>query len=145
MTFADFYLICFVLGFSLCLLSFVLSGLHLHVPFKWHFRGSVSAPHGMLRERRSGSGACGPWSAARVGAFRLNPATCFCVSGLVRRDRYLLTEYYRVWFLLALRLGDCRWLRGSGDRVLVPGESFVAARNDFEGLGLRAGGHRGKG
>ena len=40
MTFADFYLICFVVGFALSLLSFVFSGLHWHLPVKWHFHGA---------------------------------------------------------------------------------------------------------
>ena len=69
MTLADFYLICFVLGFSLCLLSFALSGLHVHVPFKWH-GGSVSAPHGhVTRSAACGSGAWGSWLGGTVSAF----------------------------------------------------------------------------
>src|SRR5437868_1687268 len=31
-----FYLICFILGFVLCTLSFLTGTLHLHLPTKWH-------------------------------------------------------------------------------------------------------------
>lgn len=38
MTWSDFYLFCFLVGFSLSVLSFVSGALHLHVhlPMKWH-------------------------------------------------------------------------------------------------------------
>ena len=36
MTWSDFYLLCFLVGFSLSVLSFLSGALHLHLPFKWH-------------------------------------------------------------------------------------------------------------
>lgn len=49
MTFADLYLICFIVGFTLSVVSFFLGDLHLHIhlPFHLHFDGfdSGHAPH----------------------------------------------------------------------------------------------------
>jgi membrane protein implicated in regulation of membrane protease activity len=36
MTWTDFYLLCFLVGFSLSVLSFLAGAVHLHMPFKWH-------------------------------------------------------------------------------------------------------------
>jgi membrane protein implicated in regulation of membrane protease activity len=36
MTWSDFYLLCFLVGFSLSVLSFLAGAVHLHLPFKWH-------------------------------------------------------------------------------------------------------------
>jgi hypothetical protein len=36
MTWADFYLGCFIVGFSLSLLSFLAGAVHIHMPFKMH-------------------------------------------------------------------------------------------------------------
>src|SRR5438876_11937842 len=53
MTWSDFYLLCFLVGFSLSVLSFLAGAVHLHLPFKWHlpFHGShhgSGASHGGL-------------------------------------------------------------------------------------------------
>ena len=39
MTWADFYLICFAVGFTFSVLSFLLGGLHWHLPFHFHVHG----------------------------------------------------------------------------------------------------------
>jgi membrane protein implicated in regulation of membrane protease activity len=36
MSWSDFYLLCFLIGFSLALVSFFAGAIHLHLPFKWH-------------------------------------------------------------------------------------------------------------
>jgi membrane protein implicated in regulation of membrane protease activity len=36
MTWANFYLFCFLIGFALSLLSFVAGATHLHLPARWH-------------------------------------------------------------------------------------------------------------
>src|SRR5579872_3522723 len=61
MTWSDFYLLCFLVGFSLSVLSFLAGAVHIHLPFKMHFpfhgaghgaghgvhaHGSSSASHG---------------------------------------------------------------------------------------------------
>ncbi|HEY2457428.1 MAG TPA: hypothetical protein VGI13_09015 [Candidatus Acidoferrum sp.] len=37
MSWSDFYLFCFLVGFSLSVLSFLAGAVHLHLPFKMHF------------------------------------------------------------------------------------------------------------
>jgi hypothetical protein len=55
MTWSDFYLLCFLVGFSLSVLSFLAGAVHIHLPFKMHlpFHGAphagASASHGGLR------------------------------------------------------------------------------------------------
>jgi hypothetical protein len=55
MTWSDFYLLCFLLGFLLSVLSFLAGAVHLHLPFKIHlpFHGAhhagAGASHGGLR------------------------------------------------------------------------------------------------
>ena len=52
MTWSDFYLLCFIVGFSLSVLSFLSGALHVHLPFRLHFpfhgvhHGSGLASHG---------------------------------------------------------------------------------------------------
>ena len=36
MTWSDFYLFCFLVGFLLSVLSFVAGAVHIHLPLKWH-------------------------------------------------------------------------------------------------------------
>ena len=36
MTWSDFYLFCFLVGFSLSVLSFLAGAVHMHLPVKWH-------------------------------------------------------------------------------------------------------------
>ena len=36
MTWTDFYLLCFIVGFTLSVLSFLGGAAHIHLPFKWH-------------------------------------------------------------------------------------------------------------
>jgi membrane protein implicated in regulation of membrane protease activity len=55
MTWSDFYLLCFLVGFSLSVLSFLAGTVHLHLPFKMHLpfhgahHGGAGASHGGLR------------------------------------------------------------------------------------------------
>ena len=43
MTWSDFYLFCFLVGFSLSVLSFLAGAVHIHLPFKWHL--PLHGPH----------------------------------------------------------------------------------------------------
>ena len=36
MTWSDFYLFCFVVGFTLSMVSFFAGAIHIHLPFKMH-------------------------------------------------------------------------------------------------------------
>jgi membrane protein implicated in regulation of membrane protease activity len=53
MTWSDFYLLCFLVGFALSVLSFLAGAVHIHLPFKMHlpFHGAhhAGATHGGLK------------------------------------------------------------------------------------------------
>jgi membrane protein implicated in regulation of membrane protease activity len=88
MTFATFYLVCFVVGVAMSLLSFVFSGLHIHTPLKWH---SIGSHHG------AGHGGHG-----FRGMSWLNPPMMFAFLAWFGGSGYVLTTYHPVWFVLAL-------------------------------------------
>jgi len=46
MTWANFYLFCFLIGFSLSLLAFLAGAVHLHLPARMHLHFPVQAIHG---------------------------------------------------------------------------------------------------
>ena len=56
MTWSDFYLVCFIVGFSLSVLSFLAGAVHIHLPFKMHLpfhaahHGGAGVSHGGLRD-----------------------------------------------------------------------------------------------
>ncbi|HEY1465385.1 MAG TPA: NfeD family protein [Terriglobales bacterium] len=48
MNWADFYLLCFAVGFAFSLFSFLMGGLHWHLPFHFHVHGGAHVPaHGV--------------------------------------------------------------------------------------------------
>ena len=61
MTWSDFYLFCFLVGFSLSVISFLAGAVHIHLPFKWHLpfhgahHGGGFAKGGMHKGGSSGS------------------------------------------------------------------------------------------
>ena len=100
MTWADFYLICFLLGFVLSLLS-LLGVLHLHLPhIHIHIGGAhAHAPH-------SGGGDAGevaPINFGTVAAF----LAWFGGTG------YLLARFYNFWSLIALSIAGAAGLVGA--------------------------------
>ena len=104
MTWADFYLICFTLGFAFSLLSFLLGGLHWHLPHGWggphlHAGPHVHAGHGV------GHGA--------EAAF-FNPVTLAAFLAWFGGTGYLLTRFSTVWLTLGLMLALSSGLIGAG-------------------------------
>ncbi len=103
MTWSDFYLICFLLGFALSLLS-LLSGIsHLHLPHvHLHFHDlphvHVPAPHG------GGEAEGIPW---------LNFGTITAFLAWFGGTGYLLEHYYSVWFVSALGVAVLSGLGGA--------------------------------
>jgi hypothetical protein len=49
MSWSDIYFFCFLVGFSLSILSFLAGAVHLHLPFRWHipFQGGHAGGHGL--------------------------------------------------------------------------------------------------
>jgi membrane protein implicated in regulation of membrane protease activity len=75
MSWSDIYLLCFIVGFSLSLLSFLAGAVHLHLPFKLHvpFRGAPlgAAHHGALQKSAPAHGG------AQVSWFNASTAMAF--------------------------------------------------------------------
>ena len=91
MTWSDFYLFCFLVGFSLSVLSFLAGAVHIHLPFKWHlpFHGAHGAHHG----GGLGKGALhkGGSSGAQISWF--NASTIMAFLAWFGATGYLLTRY----------------------------------------------------
>jgi membrane protein implicated in regulation of membrane protease activity len=82
---SDFYLVCFLVGFLLSLLAFLAGTGHLHIP---HLHHGLHLPHG----HGSGGQSQIPWfNFGTVAAF----LAWFGGAG------YLLEHYYHVWYFLA--------------------------------------------
>jgi membrane protein implicated in regulation of membrane protease activity len=61
MLWSDFYLLCFIVGFSLSVLSFLAGAVHIHLPFKMHmpFHGAAHAGPGHAHGGLSKAGSVG--------------------------------------------------------------------------------------
>jgi membrane protein implicated in regulation of membrane protease activity len=101
MTWTDFYLICFAVGFMFSLLSFLLGGLHWHLP---HFGGAhghgghLHLGHGAGHGQAAGQG---PGHAPRGnGISPLNPMTLAAFLAWFGGTGYLLTRFWTVWFVI---------------------------------------------
>ncbi len=89
MTWSDFYLICFIVGFGLSALALLAGTVHLHLPHL-HFDHGIHVPHA------HGTGAHGselPW---------FNFGTLSGFLAWFGGTGYLLTRYYGVWYVVAL-------------------------------------------
>jgi membrane protein implicated in regulation of membrane protease activity len=100
MTIADLYLICFVVGFLLSVLSFVFGNLHLHLPhIHLHFgHGHVHVPHAP-HVPHGNAGAHGAGT-AELPVINFGTITAFLAwfGGI----GYLLTQYSSWWATIAL-------------------------------------------
>jgi membrane protein implicated in regulation of membrane protease activity len=88
MNWADFYLVCFLVGFGLSALALVAGSVHLHLPH-------VHLPHG-LHVPHAAQGLRGgqiPW---------FNFGTIAAFLAWFGGTGYLLERYYSVWFVAAL-------------------------------------------
>jgi membrane protein implicated in regulation of membrane protease activity len=108
MSWADFYLVCFVVGFFLSLVMFLAGGMHLHVPhFHFHtpavhFHGGAHAGHG--------AGSHG----TQISPFNLITLTAFLA--WFGGTGYLLTRHSAMWFWGALGIS---MLSGTGGAAII--------------------------
>jgi membrane protein implicated in regulation of membrane protease activity len=102
MTWAALYLICFVVGFVLSLVSFLAGGLHWHLPFGHHAAHGI--PHvGGANQGTSAAGKAGAAHAAQGHDIsRLNFFTLAAFLTWFGGAGYLLTRYSALWFGLGL-------------------------------------------
>jgi len=101
MTWVDFYLICFLLGLALSLLSLLTGSAHLHLPH-------IHVPHVHVPH------IDGP--AAEEGVPWLNFGTLTAFLAWFGGAGYLLQRFYAVWFLVVLAVA---LLSGLGGATIV--------------------------
>src|SRR5258708_26384676 len=109
MTLADFYLVCFVVGFFLSLLMFLAGGMHLHIP---HFHGHALPVH-IHAPGHAPAGAHGGHG-AQVSPFNLISLTAFLA--WLGGTGYLLTRHSTIWFWAALVIS---LLSGTGGAAII--------------------------
>ena len=108
MTWADFYLVCFVVGFFLSLLMFLTGGLHLHVP---HLHFHVPGAH-----LHTGAHA-GPGMKAGVHGTQISPFNLITLTAFLAwfgGTGYLLTRHSAIWFWGALGISLLSGTGGAG-------------------------------
>src|SRR6202166_3001298 len=153
MTWADFYLICFAVGFCLSFFSFVLGGARtgrLHLP---HFHGHVGGAHipsatvPVAHAPVSGHTLAG--SSARTsqtvqqgsGVSPFNFVTLTAFLAWFGGTGYLLTRFSNIWFALGLLIAMGAGLFGAGivflflTRVLISREENMDSA-DYEMVGV---------
>ncbi|MFZ1007005.1 MAG: hypothetical protein WAN65_09220 [Candidatus Sulfotelmatobacter sp.] len=155
MTWADFYLICFAVGFCLSFFSFVFGGVRtgrLHLPhFHGHVgSGHVGAAHGGVSAHSSvasGNASVGTDAApshahlhdAGVSPFNFVTLTAFLA--WFGGTGYLLTRYSGVWVGFGLLVSTASGLVGGGivflflSRVLISDEENMDPA-DYEMVGV---------
>jgi membrane protein implicated in regulation of membrane protease activity len=130
MTWADFYLVCFIVGFLLSLLMFLTGGLHLHFPH-------LPVPHVHVHVGTGGHG--GGHGSAHHSPFSLITLTAFLA--WFGGTGYLLARHSTMLFLTALGIS---LLSGTGGAAIIyvfltrvltsPDEALDPA--DFEMVGV---------
>jgi membrane protein implicated in regulation of membrane protease activity len=126
MNWADFYLICFAVGFAFSFFSFLMGGFHWHLPHGFgHVHPGAHAHTGQGR--------------AHVSFF--NPASIAAFLAWFGGTGYLLTRFSGVWFVLGLLFAIASGLAGAGlvflffKKVLVS-ENENLDPADFEMVGV---------
>src|ERR1700739_379334 len=101
MTWSDFYLFCFIVGFALSVLSFFAGAVHIHLPFKMHLPfhpghhgGAGGGVRGGVRGGAGGSVPISWFNASTAMGF----LAWFCGTG------YLLTRHAHLVALASLAI-----------------------------------------
>jgi membrane protein implicated in regulation of membrane protease activity len=145
MTWSDFYLICFAVGFFFSVLSFALAGLQWHLPFNLHL------PHGWGLESGTGHVPAGGHGAGPAGhasgsggtpvVSPLNPVTTAAFLAWFGGTGYLITRFSSILSVLGLLLALAAGMVGAAivflflTRVLISHEENMDAA-DYEMVGV---------
>jgi membrane protein implicated in regulation of membrane protease activity len=155
MTALELYLICFIVGFSLSLLSFVLGAFHVGLPRGHALHGAGHAPHGAHGGGHAlpGSQGHGPAAGGSSGISPFNFSTLMVFLAWFGGAGVLLTSHWHAGFAVALGVSLAAGLFGASlvflflVKVLVPHDRSMR-HEDYElpgtlatvTLGIRAGG-----
>jgi membrane protein implicated in regulation of membrane protease activity len=139
MTWADIYLVCFLVGFLLSTVSFLLGSVHMHLPhlphfhFHGHFHGPA-APHA-----HAGGGHGNGHSTNEVPYFNFGTISGFLA--WFGGTGYLLARYSALSFFLALFISFMSGLGGAAiifvflAKVLAPHDKFLDPA-DYDMIGV---------
>ncbi len=105
MSWSDFYLICFLVGFGLSALALLAGSVHLHLPHL-HMHHGIHIPHG-----HTGGGSMVRGGRADLSWFNFGTIAAFLA--WFGGTGYLLEHYYAVWFILALGVATLSGLGGA--------------------------------
>lgn len=113
MTWADFYLVCFVVGFVLSLFSFL--GGHLHLPFHFHggHAGGHVAGHGSAHGPSSTAAHGSQAAKGGGGVSPFNIITFTIFLAWFGGTGYLLTRYSTIWFVAGLGMASAVGILGA--------------------------------
>ena len=154
MTWADFYLICFALGFALSLISFLGGGSHFrfHLPHLPHGAGHVPMAAGHpagasvggaahAPATATGSGSSAPDAAPGMHVSPFNFVTLTAFLAWFGGTGYLLTRYSSIWFVMGLGIAIVSGRIGGGivflflSKVLTSEEECMDPA-DYEMVGV---------
>ena len=134
MTWANFYLICFVVGFAFSFIGFLSGGTHgrLHVPHLPHGHGPIGhAPIGTHAPApHAGSAAAKGLAHSGVSPFNFITLTAFLA--WFGGTGYLLTRYETLWFLTGLALALLSGLIGAGLVYMFLGKVLTSPNEDMD-------------
>ncbi len=108
MTWANFYLFCFLIGFALSLLSFLAGAVHLHIPAKLHIHLPAQALHGKAIAGLRGGHA----HAGGGGISWLNASTILAFLAWFGGTGYILTRNSHIVAALSLLISAAVGLVG---------------------------------
>ena len=144
MTWADFYLTCFAVGFLLSAISFIAGGLrwHLHLPHFPDGSGHVGAGHGHAPVAH---GSAGDGTAAHTGheapVSPFNFVTMTAFLAWFGGTGFLITRFSSMWFALGLAIAMGTGIVGAAivflflTRVLISHEENMDSA-DYEMVGV---------
>jgi membrane protein implicated in regulation of membrane protease activity len=142
MTWSDFYLTCFAIGFLLSAVSFIAGGLrwHLHLPHVPQGGGHVGTGHAPVPHAGAGNGtAAHTGHQAPVSPFNFITMTAFLA--WFGGTGYLITRFSSLWFALGLLIAMAAGLFGAAivflflTRVLISHEENMDSA-DYEMVGV---------
>jgi membrane protein implicated in regulation of membrane protease activity len=140
MTWADFYLTCFAVGFLLSAISFIAGGLRwqLHLPHLPHGGGHIGAGHAPVAH---GSGVNGAHTGQHAPVSPFNFITLTAFLAWFGGTGFLITRFSSIWFALGLMIALGAGLFGAAivflflTRVLISREENMDSA-DYEMVGV---------
>ena len=143
MTWSDFYLFCFAVGFFFSLLSFVLAGLQWHLPFNVHLPHGWGMGSGHIPAGHGGGAVPGQPTGgqARAGTSPFNPVTTAAFLAWFGGTGYLITRFSSILSVVGLLIAMAAGLVGATivflffSRVLISREENMD-QADYEMVGV---------